>query len=39
MIIDMQRKARGNVTIGMVVWSLLMAADLFMIIVQGHKLG
>ena len=39
MIIDMQRKARGNVTIGMVVWSLLMAADLFMIIIMGHKLG
>lgn len=39
MIIDMQRKARGNVTIGMVVWSLLMAADFFMIIVLGHKLG
>jgi len=38
-IIDMQRKARGNVTIGMVVWSLLMAAYLFMIIIMGHKLG
>jgi hypothetical protein len=39
MIIDMQRKARGNVTIGMVVWSLLMAADLFMIILLGRKVG